>query len=856
MVKSGFANQTATTDNGSFTLTFQNGKPGYNTVLVLEKEQWVITEKNRLEVNLPLDPFNHPHTIIMCRADVWAKQNQDNFKLLNKILREALQKKKAELNKQSKDFQKITDSLDDQFVRSKRNLYELAETLSRVNLDQVSETEKAAYAYFAQGKIEESILLRETLQSEKNLLLANERLKQLNKNGQDQDSASRLIYNTIDLHRRNLKEEINLSKLRFDWKTAERKLKFLAENDSSDYENELHYGEFLQGQNDFDKAHVILKKALTTYTRLKQANPGAFSSNLARAQYDLGLVLKSKYQYKASEEALKEAYNLYKQLSNSNPVSYSKGACEALIGLSQLYVDKHLYKEAESELRQALATYKSVEQTSPKLYEAGVAEVQNNLGVFYLKRENYKSAETTFKQALELRKNLNETDPLSNEIEIAEIENNLGQLYLNQKKYDGAKVALENALAVYRKFQQTSPTVFDPYVASVLTNLGGLYTARSDLGTYAVEKHDSTAARNYLGKAMEIAKSLATRAPGVYEPVLAETYNQMGVFFREANDRDSAEAFFTETLLIFEKFSKLVPEMFELPLAGVQHRLGQLYPTRNSASARLLFNSALAIYQRWSLTNKENLEEEIASCRYDIAANDYHSRVFYSKQENENSIRKSLSQFQELLETYNSLEAKNPGKYIEDVKSLRNFIGSINNELKRTQAIDPSIYRSKTDKERVEDELNGLVADIESANTTYNKLILHQLLVQKKRDYIKSGKFSDILSYGHDLNGLSWYLLLNRRYAEAEQAAREALTPWFTKTGLYDKEMEYVNANLAVALLLQNKFEEAKKVYLSLKGKSYDDRSYVSMFLDDFAQLEKADITHPDFNKIKGLLVD
>src|SRR4051812_23235075 len=122
MVKSAFANQTFTTDNGSFTLGFQNAKPGYNTVLTIEKEKWIITEKDRLEVNLPQDPFTHPHTIIMCKADVWAKQSQENLQLLNRILRETLQKQKSALNKQSQDYDKTVDSLNEQFVKSQRNL--------------------------------------------------------------------------------------------------------------------------------------------------------------------------------------------------------------------------------------------------------------------------------------------------------------------------------------------------------------------------------------------------------------------------------------------------------------------------------------------------------------------------------------------------------------------------------------------------------------------------------------------------------------------------------------------------------------------------------------------------------------
>ena len=68
--------------------------------------------------------------------------------------------------------------------------------------------------------------------------------------------------------------------------------------------------------------------------------------------------------------------------------------------------------------------------------------------------------------------------------------------------------------------------------------------------------------------------------------------------------------------------------------------------------------------------------------------------------------------------------------------------------------------------------------------------------------------------------------------------------------------MEYAKANLAVSLLLQNKFEAAKKIYVSLKDKSFEGKTFVSIFLDDIAQLEKAGINHLDFEKIKTVLVE
>src|SRR5687768_11415411 len=139
------------------------------------------------------------------------------------MVREALQKQKSQLNKQSQYYQKTIDSLEDQFIKTQAHLGELTDALSRVNLDDVSETEKAAYAYFSEGKIEEAVLLRGTLQSEKNLLLATQRLKELANKPPGSDSSILSTHKLIALHRRNLKEEINLAKLRLDWKTAEEK---------------------------------------------------------------------------------------------------------------------------------------------------------------------------------------------------------------------------------------------------------------------------------------------------------------------------------------------------------------------------------------------------------------------------------------------------------------------------------------------------------------------------------------------------------------------------------------------------------------------------------------------------------
>jgi hypothetical protein len=857
MVKARFANQTATTEKGTFTLTFQNAKPGDNAVLVIEKEQWVIVEKSRLEVNLPADPFNYPHTVVICRADEWAKANQANYQLLDKIVREALRKQKSQLNKQSENYQKTIDSLEDQFIKTQGHLNELTDALSRVNLDDVSETEKAAYAYFAEGKIEEAVLLRGTLQSEKNLLLATQRLKDAGNKPPGSDSSLVSIYNLIALHRRNLKEEINLAKLRLDWKTAEAKLKFLSDNDNSEHENLLQYGEFLLSQNDFLRAQGVYESCLKIYRELKAQNPKAFSSNLATVLHDLGLIHQKKYEYKQAEDLYNEALALYTQLNKEDGSSFNKEFSETISALAIIHGDKQLFNQAEGEFKNALIVVKPLEKLNSNIYEEAVSGLQKNLALLYLNAKKYKPADSLFKVALTILRKHDSLNILSNQVSITEIQNNLGYLYLAQEKTATSEVVLQNALAVCRKYQKTSPGIYDLLLARVLGNLGGLYTRKADLGTYVIKKQDSALARDYLGESRNTLMRLVETAPEVYTPDLALIDEQLSFYFTEVNDRDSAELFYTEAAVIYEQYARREPLMFDLPFARVQRQLGKIYQWGSSVSANIMFNNALTIYRRYAAAQPAEMEEEIALTLYEMAINDSNSGEVFSKEDNLNSEKKSLAKYKELLEIFTRLDRKSGGKFAGDLKSISYSIDKINKEVARVQTLDPAIYPVKSDSDKAEHELEGLRYDIQAANTNYHRLVLLKYLVQRKLDLIKGGKFTDVVSLGHDYNDLAWYLLLSRSYAEAEQVSRKGLEPGVKKPADYDKEIEYLKANLALSLLLQNKYEEAKKIYGSLKDKTYTDgRTFVSIFLEDITELKNQGILHPDYDKIKAYLVE
>ncbi len=104
-------------------------------------------------------------------------------------------------------------------------------------------------------------------------------------------------------------------------------------------------------------------------------------------------------------------------------------------------------------------------------------------------------------------------------------------------------------------------------------------------------------------------------------------------------------------------------------------------------------------------------------------------------------------------------------------------------------------------------------------------------------------------SLANQYGNLSWYHLHARQYPEAEQSARQSLA--------LDSTQVWINANLVTALVLQGKYPQAEPIYKALKDTPYEQdksKTYRPIFLDDIATLEKAGITHKDFERVRALL--
>ncbi len=108
-------------------------------------------------------------------------------------------------------------------------------------------------------------------------------------------------------------------------------------------------------------------------------------------------------------------------------------------------------------------------------------------------------------------------------------------------------------------------------------------------------------------------------------------------------------------------------------------------------------------------------------------------------------------------------------------------------------------------------------------------------------------KTPESLTFAAEMCGrLAWLQLKNNQPAEAEKSSLRGLD--------LDPSVAWLKTNLAHALLLTGKTDQATKLYIAEKDTTIGDgRTFGEAVLDDFAKFEKSGINHPDIEKIRVL---
>jgi tetratricopeptide (TPR) repeat protein len=182
--------------------------------------------------------------------------------------------------------------------------------------------------------------------------------------------------------------------------------------------------------------------------------------------------------------------------------------------------------------------------------------------------------------------------------------------------------------------------------------------------------------------------------------------------------------------------------------------------------------------------------------------------------------------------------ASNPTviKYLEYVDILEDFFKNF----------DKATFQPNQLLERLDEFKKANQTEKDPHKKVSNQREIVKILHQIDEQLPNNEEVINLLSSNY--GSLAWYLLFIKEFSDAEIAAKRGLE--------IDATQEWINSNLALALLYQGKYEEAKALYLQLKDKPYGDATYAKTFLEDLVALEAESITHPDVVKIRKLLND
>lgn len=121
----------------------------------------------------------------------------------------------------------------------------------------------------------------------------------------------------------------------------------------------LYNDAHLYGEQRFEEAEAVYRKALEMFEQVKEEYPAAFTPYVAGMLHNLGALLKDTNRVKEAEKMHRKALELRKKLAEENPAVYAREVADSLTSLGILY-EKMGKREAEEYYEKAFKTYKGL----------------------------------------------------------------------------------------------------------------------------------------------------------------------------------------------------------------------------------------------------------------------------------------------------------------------------------------------------------------------------------------------------------------------------------------------------------------------------------------------------------------
>ena len=539
---------------------------------------------------------------------------------------------------------------------------------------------------------------------------------------------------------------------------------------------------------------------------------------------------------KLEKQLLDTALSISKMISSDKPISERKRAAIEMFeqgnnkGVLEMLNEEEIERDYQS-AKNKLAAGKQLEEAAQKVIQAAQDEIRSLVDEYLLKAKTWMStySETNrfdeackcYEQAIALTR---ESLPEEN---LAERLHEYGYFLQENNQFHRIEAYYQEALTIRERLAKAHPEAYEGKVAGTLHNLALLYYKTQRFGK----------AEAYYMRALEIRERLAKAHPEAHEAKVAITLNNLAVLYDNMQCFDKAEAYYLRALEMGERLAKAHPEAYEADVAITLNNFANLYyKTQRFGKAEAYYMRALEIRERLAKAHPEAYEAYVAMTLNNLA-------LLYS---NTQRFDQAEEYHMRALEIRKRLAKTHPEAYEANVAQTLNNLALLYSNTQRFDQAEKYYLRALEIYERLA-KAHPEAYEAKVAMTLNNLAVLYkdtQRFDKAEKYYLRALEIQERLAkahpevYGQDyagcLHNASYFSLQVQNYAQAEEYSREALK-WSDDINIY--------TNLAAAILLQGRFEEAKQIYLTYKDDLRD------AFLNDFQTLK-------DNNAIPEHLID
>jgi len=569
------------------------------------------------------------------------------------------------------------------------------------------------------------------------------------------------------------------------------------------------------------------KEAEIWYERAYQAD----STDIIMLE-EYGYFLRQRYTRAAFEKALP----FYGILSIMMPEKHLSSLATILNSLGVIYTDNNLTEQASQAFEKALKIQQRITKVDSH-YLPDLAITLNNVGLLYQKLDLNQQAIKSFESALVIYTDLTIKDSSDTYLpNIVFILNSLGDTYALNNSLDLAQEAFEQTVEELEKLVEIDSEKYLPNFAYSLSKLAGYYFTNNQ---YELSK------KNY-ERALLLYEDFAKTYPEKFSPEVAKVLVYLGIIHEENSLKELSNETFENALKVYDSISQSNLER-PFPCEGIalEHLSVSYYENDKVDKAIHFAEKALQIYEAMAKVDSAHSSIFISEVLNKLG-------VYYS---NKNLTEKSQKVYERSIHILEAFAQNNPEIYLQVLARVQKNYSEFWANVSKIDSAKSWASKSLKNHQRAalmknDDNLwlegkkaNDFLFELISADTlNKDKLPLVQLIIDFSDKYPKATVEEKALAYGSG----AWYALFMKEYQLSENYARKGLA--------IAPKANWIYTNLALALLLQNRWTEAKDIYQKKQQLlGVNNRPLKEGFINDILDLEKAGIKHPDFEKVRHL---